>query len=314
MVSTFRWNRVPSYPVLFGLLGVLWGGSFVAIEVGLATVPPLLLAAVRYDVAAVAVVAYALATADRWRPRTRADVLAVATVGGLVVAGYQSLLFLGEQQVSGAVAAIVVSLSPVLTVGIAAAVVPGDGLGTTGYAGVALGFLGVLLVVDPTGGAASLTGLALVFGGAVCFASGSVLLRELDPALPDRSVQAWAMVLGALVLHLGSLARGETVPATWTPEAVGALAYLGVVSGAGAYLLYFELLDRVGASEVNLVAYVEPVVATALSWLLLGHHLDAGALAGFLVIFAGFGLVKHERALRLFRAGARTARRHIDAA
>lgn len=299
--------------MLFGLLGVLWGGSFVAIEVGLEAVPPLLLAGLRYDVAAVVVVSYALATADRWLPRTRADLLAVATVGGLVVAGYQSLLFLGEQQVPGAVAAIVVSLSPVLTAGLAALVVPGDGLRGSQYAGVGLGFLGVLVVVDPAGAGGSLAGGALVFAGTICFASGTVLLRELDPSLPARSVQAWAMVLGAVLLHLGSLARGEAVPSALSPSALAALAYLGVVSGALAYLLYFELLDRVGPAELNLVGYLEPVVAAALSWVLLGHRLDAGTFAGFLVIVAGFALVKHDRTLGLLRAGAHSARTRLVA-
>jgi drug/metabolite transporter (DMT)-like permease len=80
---------------LFCLLALLWGTAFVAIKAGLAYVPPVLFAAVRYDVAAAIMLVYAAAVTDNWRPRTRADWIAVGINGLLVIGAYNALLFVG---------------------------------------------------------------------------------------------------------------------------------------------------------------------------------------------------------------------------
>ena len=101
--------------VLFSLLALSWGGSFVAIEIGLEHVPPLLFAGLRYALAGVIVLGYAAVVTDRLRPVGRAEWLAVIVAGVFVIALYHGLLYIGEQYVSGAIAAVVISLSPVLT-------------------------------------------------------------------------------------------------------------------------------------------------------------------------------------------------------
>lgn len=311
MICRYICSRLQSYSVLFVVLGLLWGGSFVAIEIGLRSFPPLLFAALRYDVAGVVVLGYAMSTTDRWWPATGDDWRAVGVAAVLVVGLYQALLFTGEQYVSGAVAAILVSLSPVLSAGFAAALVPGQALRRGQYLGVALGFLGVVLVVDPLGTSAAPAGVGLVLLAVASFSLGSVLVRPLSPSLPAPSLQAWAMLGGAFLLHTGSALSGEPVPAAPGIEALATLAYLALGAGAGGFLLYFRLLDRVGAAELNLVSYIEPVVATGLSWLLLERTVGPATLLGFLVIFAGFLAVKRRAARALATAGVRHVRRRL---
>jgi probable blue pigment (indigoidine) exporter len=299
MISRPSWRNIPWIPLAFVLVASFWGGSFVAIEVGLHEVPPLLFAAVRYDLAGLVILAYALATTDRWYPRDTEDWTAVAVAAALVIAAYHALLYLGEQYIPGTVAAVVISLAPVLTALFAAGLVPEGGLEPTQYLGIALGFAGVVLVVDPspaTFGSTTGLGVLLVFLSAASFGLGSVLVRPLSPSLPARSLQAWAMLGGAGLLHLASVVRGEpgvTSVVSWSPTALAALAYLALGSGVVAFLLYFELLDRVGAAELNLVGYLEPVVATLASWLVLGHTIAPATVMGFLAILSGFVVVKH---------------------
>jgi drug/metabolite transporter (DMT)-like permease len=289
------WRKRLRYGLLFVALAAIWGGSFVAIDLGLETMPPLTYAGVRYALAGVVVLGYAVATTDRWRPRTRGEVFEVVAVGVLVFAGYHALLYLGEQRVSGGVAAIVVSLTPVLTAAVASAVLPDERVSQADVAGFTLGTVGVAAVALGHGtGTAGLVGVVLVLLGAFSFAVGAVAARPLHGDLPSRTVQGWAMLLGAVVLLTAGYATGESPrPSAWSLRDLATLAYLVLVAGVAGYLLYFYLLDRLGPVEINLVAYLEPVFATAFGWGLFGHALPPLALAGFATIALGFAVVTH---------------------
>lgn len=293
MFARDSWSELPTVGLVFVVLATLWGGSFVAIEAGVAEVPPLLFAALRYDLAGVFVLAWG-ALRGVWLPRTRDDLLAVGLVGTLLIAGYHALLYVGQTTVPGAVAAAVVALVPVLTALFAAVLLEDERLTPAGYGGVALGFLGVVAVSAPGSAGAAPTGVALVLGATVLWALGTVLLRRLSPRLTSGALQGWGMLLGAGTLHAGSLLSGERQALPASPTAVGALAFLVLGSGVVAFLLYFYLLGAVGATEASLVDYAEPVTAAALSWGLFGYVPSTGAVLGFLLVAAGFGLMKHE--------------------
>ncbi|GAB3699209.1 DMT family transporter [Halorubrum pallidum] len=283
----------------FVLLATLWGTSFVAIEAGLHYFPPLLFAGVRYAVAGTIVLAFAVIVSDRFVPRGRDEWLGVAVAGTFVIAAYHGLLYVGELYVSGAVAAVIVSLSPVLTATFAAALLPGERLGPVEIGGFALGIVGVVVIADPVSsglGSSALLGVALAFAGAVAFSLGAVLLRPLRTDLPVAALQGWAMVLGAGQLFVGAGLLGES-PASivWNATTVASLTYLTLLSGVVAFLIYFALLDTVGPAQLHLVGYAEPVVAAVGSWALLGQLIEAEAVLGFLAILAGFlALERHE--------------------
>ncbi|WP_435143544.1 DMT family transporter [Halobaculum sp. P14] len=295
------WRTLPP-AALFAVLALLWGGSFVWIELGLDYFPPLSFAALRYDVAGLLVVAYAATTVERWRPRGR-EWLSVGAAALFVFAGYHGLLFLGVEHVSGAVAATLIGLNPVLTVGFSAVVLRSESLDLTRVAGVLFGFLGVAVVagISPSGFVGTdVAGVLLVLAGAASFAFGSVLSRPLATDLPTRTTQGWAMLGGAAVLHVGGWFRGESVSdVAWTAESIAAFAYLTLLAGAVAYLVYFHLLDVVGPTELNLVGYVEPLVAAGVAWAVLGEVVAPRTVVGFACILVGFAVVKRAELRRL---------------
>jgi len=313
MISDDIWRFVSRTPVLFVLVATLWGGSFVAIEVGLHYFPPLLFAGVRYSIAGAIILGYAAFAADRWRPAGRDEWLSIGVVGAFIIAGHHAFVYLGEMYVSGAIASIVISLSPVMTA-VFAALVLGRQLSTIEVVGFAVGLVGVLIVADfdPTSTAsASAVGVGLVFLSVVCFALGGVLLRPLRTDLPVSSLQGWAMVGGSGALYGVGALRGETFAAVrWTSTAIASLTYLTLLSGVVAFLVYFALLDRVGPTQLNLVGYLEPVMATLFGWVLLGDLIDATAAAGFGTIFLGFALVKRRALVDL--AGSALDRGDVD--
>lgn len=284
---------------LFVLLAALWGASFVATRAALPDVPPVLLAALRFDVAGVLMLGYAAATTDEWYPATRADWYNVAVGGLLFVALHHAFLFAGQRYVTSAVAAVVVALDPVLAAGFAHVLLPRERLSPTGGLGLLVGAVGVAVIADPAPDAlasANGVGVALVGLSAASFALGAVATRRTRTDLPVQSMQAWMMLAGAPMLHLAAVALpGERLAAiTWSPRALAGLAYLAVVAAGVGYLVYFELLDRLGPVEINLVAYVTPGFAAVGGWLLLGEPVGARTVVGFGAVVAGFALVKRE--------------------
>jgi drug/metabolite transporter (DMT)-like permease len=295
----------------FVLLAVLWGGSFVAIEVGLAYFPPLLFAGIRYLLAGVAVLAYAAVVADGWIPTTRREVSSVVVTAVFVIAIYHGFLYVGEQYVPGAIAAVIVSLSPVLTAAVAAVVLPNERVGPVEVGGFLLGIVGVSVVANPSADALVSTqtlGVLLVFCSAVAFAVGAVLLRPLRTEFPVVALQGWGMTLGAVLLFAGAGALGESPgDVSVTPTAIVSLAYLSVLSGVLAFLIYFALLDAVGPTQLHLVGYAEPVTAALASWLVLGHLIEGDALVGFAAILAGFLVLERHSVRRLLAGRGLTA-------
>jgi drug/metabolite transporter (DMT)-like permease len=295
-----RINRpdVPAGIAIVGL-GLLWGVGFPAIDVVVAQLPPLSAAGIRYSASGGIVLLYAGMTTERWFPATMREVLGIVTVGGLMFGGYQAGLYIGTQYISAAIASVITTMSPVIAA-IVAVPVLGESRGFLDIVGFCLGVAGVLALSQPSIKVTTLSltafGVWLVFLGTVLFAVGSIALQVFDENLPMESLQAWAMLVGAGLLFCGAIYRGESVPPldTIPPAALGSLLYITIVSGVGGYLLYFRLVRNVGATETTLVAYLEPVAATAVAVLIFQESFNIMTIAGFVAIVAGFTLVSRD--------------------
>lgn len=279
----------------FVLVTVLFGTSFPAIKFGIERLPPLVLAAARYTLSGALLLGYCAASGLDWRPRTRADGLAIAA-GGVLFIGGTGLTFVGQQYTTSGVAAIIVSLTPVLTVLFAWVLVPAEAPTRRGLAGVVLGFVGVALVVQPTPEGpldAALLGKVAILVATVLVTLGTVLIQRIGHEMGVLPFTGWCMLVGAGVQVSGALAAGESATAVdATLPTLAVVAYLGVVAGAVAFGLYFWLLDRVGVFETNLVTYLSPPVSLVTGWALLAEPIQPLALAGFAVIAAGFLVLK----------------------
>ncbi|MDB9302096.1 DMT family transporter [Halorubrum ezzemoulense] len=281
---------------LLSVSALLFGGTFVAAKAGLAHLPPLFFVAVRFDIGAVVLAAFAATRLSRaeLRPRTVGDVAGIVATGVLVIGLTNALLFVGQQYVTSGVAAVVFSLNPILTPVFAAVLLGEDGLSVRGFVGMGLGLFGVALVADPDPSAllAGGLGVPLLFVAAVTSALGAVLIRRADATLSSTARTVWGVPLAAALSHALSIGAGESVSGLSVPPvAIAALLYVGVFSGAIAYLAYFALIDETDATRANLLFYFVPVVSAVGGWALLGETLSVRSLVGFGVIFAGFLLV-----------------------
>lgn len=290
---------------LFVTLAGLWGLSFPAITVGLDYLPPLLFAASRYDTAAILLLGYAAVARDDWRPTGRNDRLAILGGGLFLVAG-NGLLFIGQQTVPSGVAAILQALVPIATALWALALL-GERLSPVGAVGVALGFLGIGLIVQPDPDhilAGDTLGRLVILGQVASVALGGVIVQRAGPTMDRVGLTGWSMLLGGLVLHAVSIGTGERLsPTILAPTALGAVVYLGVFSTAIAFIIYYTILEERGAFEASLVAYLVPIVATVAGVALLGETIGVLSVAGFVVVFVGFALLKRHAVVDLVGAG-----------
>ncbi|SEO67671.1 Permease of the drug/metabolite transporter (DMT) superfamily [Halogranum amylolyticum] len=303
---------------LFSLLSLVWGSAFVVTKVGLDYLPPALFAAVRFDLAAVLLFGVAAVRDDRLWPRSRGDWRQIATGGALLIGAHHALLFAGQQYVQSAVAAVLLGLIPVVTPALARTISSSERLSPNGVTGVFLGFVGVVVIADPDPSnllSANLLGVGLVLASAVVFAVGAVLTHDGESSLPALALQAWMMVVGAGLLHLTSavLPTESFASAQWTFDAIAALIYLSVVAGAAGFFLYFELLDTIGPIEMSLIEYVIPMFAALAGWAALGETPTVTTAVGFVVIFAGFSLLKFDALRRELRRVYRAVRTERNA-
>jgi drug/metabolite transporter (DMT)-like permease len=277
--------------LLLGLLGLLWGSSFLFIKLAVATIPPLSVAAGR-----LACGALLLWAATRARGiALPADPAAWRRVAGFALAGMVvpfALISWGETRIDSGLTAILMAVIPLGTVLLAHLLQPDERLDAGRLAGVALGLGGILLLVGPAalaGLGRDLAGQLAVLASTLCYALAGNLGRRLAPLGPER-VGAMALICGAVMLAPVALA----VDRPWTaPPSAGsllALLALGTVGTAGGYLVFFRLLGRCGAGFPSFVNFLVPPVGVAWGVLLLGEAPAPDALAALLVILLGVAM------------------------
>lgn len=199
--------------------------------------------------------------------------------------------------IPAAVAGILVGLNPVFATVLSRILLPEEQLGSLGVAGLVLGFVGIALIARPDPSnllTDDIVGKLFVVMAAACLGGGSVLTQLPNDTQPVITLEAWSMTFGAVLLHFAAVVRpGETVAAIeWTGEVLLHLLYLAILSSAVAYFIYFDLLDRLGPIEINLIAYAAAAFGAVFGWLLLNERIDELTIFGFVLIFIGFILVK----------------------
>ena len=284
-------------PVAFVLL---WSTGFVGAKYGLPYADPFTFLAVRLAIASALLIALVALTRSAW-PTSGSHVRHAAVVGLLLHAGYLGGVFYAiSQGFPSGVAAVVVSLQPVLTAALATRVL-GESLVGLQWLGLALGVGGVVLVVAPglASDAGSLPAVG-VLGCLVALATGTAgtlyQKRHGDriPLLAGTAVQYAAAALALLVVA----AATEDMKIRWTGEFVAALAWLVLALSLGAILLLLLMLRRGSAASVSSLFYLVPPATALEAYLLFGERLPPVSLAGVVLAAAGVALVLRPRARR----------------
>ena len=284
--------------LLFGLVA-MWGSSFMFNKLGVATVPPATLVAGRIALGAATLLALVYASGRRLPPPGRVW-LAYAVLGiiGNCVPFY--LIAWGQQVVDSALAGILMAVMPLATLLLAHFLVHGERMTFNRLAGFALGFVGIVFLMEPAaiagiGGAPSLVVAQLaVLCGALCYSANSVLARLLIKSDFLVSAAGTLLISSLLVVPLAL-----AVDSPWTAHpsftSISAIVWLGIGPTGIATILYFRLISSAGPTFMSLVNYLSPAVAVFLGVTLLGEKPGAAAYAGLVLILLGIALSQWRR-------------------
>jgi drug/metabolite transporter (DMT)-like permease len=283
---------------------IVWGSTYLAIRVVVETIPPLLSAGVRFGVAGLVLVAVlALQRGFAAVRPTRAQLGGAALVG-LLLPGANAVVSVAEQEVPSSIAALLIASVPLWVILLRAG--SGDRVSLRGAASVLVGFAGVALLVRPgeQSGDATMLGLLACVGAALMWASGSFASPRLALPRDPLSSVGWQMLLGGLAIVAVGLAIGEGGDVdvdAFSARSLLALAYLIVFGSWVAYTAYAWLLQNAPISKVSTYAYVNPVVAIFLGWLILDEVVTSTTLVGAAIIVASVALVVRTESTRRAR-------------
>jgi drug/metabolite transporter (DMT)-like permease len=290
----------PAWKLWAGLWTVylVWGSTYLAIAVMVETMPPLLGAGARFVVAG-AVMLAVLALRRRVRA-ARGQLLSALLVGTLLM-GANAVVTVAEQEVPSGLAALLIASIPLWVIVMRR--VAGERVSRRSAGAVLLGFAGVALLLKPgeQSGEATLLGLGACVFAAVMWAGGSFASPRVRlPADPLVST-GWQMLLGGLVCLVAGLAAGEARdvdPAAFSVRSVVAFAYLVAFGSWAAFTAYAWLLQSAPISKVSTYAYVNPVVAIVLGWLVLDEVITPVTLVGAAIIVLSVALVVRTESAR----------------
>ena len=300
-MPTHASRAVDRGPLWLGMLVLylVWGSTYLGIAIAVETIPPFLMAAVRFSLAGLALGLWSVARAGGGSVLpTRREWRDSAIVGGLLLGGGMGMVAWGEQTIPSGIAALLVALMPVWVAVLGRAFL-GERLPWVAALGVVIGFAGVGILVGPTilGETGSLEpfGLVAIILSPISWTAGS-LFASHRAVLPRHALIATSaqMLAGSLVLLLLSLGTGEfgrlDLPAI-SADSMIALAYLTIVGSLLAFTVYGWLLRVAPLPLIATYAYINPVVAVILGALFRSEPIDGRTLVAGAVIVAAVALI-----------------------
>jgi len=284
--------------LLMGLaFAVMWSSAFTSARIIVAAAPPLTALCLRFLVSGLLGVLIARALGQSWH-LTPAQWRATIVFGICQNALYLGLNFVAMQTIEAGLAAIIASTMPLL-VGLAGWVIFGERIGPLGQIGLVAGVIGVTIIMGARlRGGVDLYGLSLCVVGVIALTLATLTVRGATSGGHFLMIVGLQMLVGSAALGVVAAAV-ETVVIDWSWTLVAAFAYTTLVPGLAATLVWFLLVNRIGAIKAATFHFLNPFLGVAIAALILGESLSAQDLIGVAVIMGGILAVQMSRQKRV---------------
>lgn len=285
----------------FALLGLVWGTSFLWIKIALREVGPFTLVAYRLLFGLIGLLVV-MAITRRSFPRDRRTIGLYFILSFFATALPFVLISWGETRIASGLASILNGTLPLFTIVIAHFWLHDEKITMQRLLGLITGFVGVVILMSRDLGAegigGSLLGQLAVLAAAASYAIGATFtrkyLRGQQPVVQSTMTLLFAdLMMWGPALTLEAPFKIPTLPMTWI-----ALVWLGLLGSCLAYLLYFYLINAVGATRAVVVTYIFPVIGLVLGIIFLNESLDWRLVVGSLLVVAGIAVINVKYRLR----------------
>lgn len=291
--------------VNFWLLGFIWGSSYLFIRIGVEQLPPFQLVFIRTAIAAVGLNIVLLVRGKRL-PTDRRSIMDLLFLGIFNTVFPFTLITWGEIRIESSLASVLQGTAALFTLVLAHFAFVDERITPRKIAGLAVGFLGVVILASRSGGETvagtdpswHLFGQLAILAASFCYATGGVFGRKvmqsrLEPIVTAAGAMTVAAITTGIIAHaVPSLAGGAPVALDQlTPRVLGSVLILGFFNTFGAYLIFYSLVATLGAARTSMVTYIIPAVGLVLGAIFLGEAVDSRLILGAALIIGSIAIV-----------------------
>jgi drug/metabolite transporter (DMT)-like permease len=283
---------------------IIWGSTYLGIELAGETMPGTFGAGVRFTIAGLLMLAFVVWRRGRAALRIRRAELASAAVVGLLLPGANSLLFITEQKVPIGLTSLIIASVPLWVLLLRLAVRERPDL--VASLGLVVGFAGIVVLVQPGGDSGPLGYLLITVAAAFMWALGSFLSPRIPVPRDALVATGYEMLAGGVVLAaigLATTSPSELDPTSWSGRSIFGLVYLILFGSIVGYTAYAWLLANAPIAQVSTYAYVNPVVAIALGVIVLDESITVQIVAGAMLILVAVAIVVRRESAIALEAG-----------
>ena len=299
----------------FIVVCVVWGTTYLGIRIAIETIPPLAMVAIRFTIAGAVMLAFARFRGERI-PTDGRTLFNLGVVGFLMVGVGNLAVVWAEQWVPSGMAALLVATAPFWMVILELFHHNGERPDLRTTLGMLIGFVGVALLVTPKGAGGAfdahfILGALAMQLGSIGWQLGSIRSKYYLKDVPLLASASLQMLIGGLIVAVVSIAIGEPARFAVNPRTLGALIYLTIFGSILAYSAYVYALAHMRTAQMSLYAYVNPVIAVIVGWLVLREQLTWVSIVAMLVILGGVAMVQSANMARK-RAAVVVVRQDVE--
>lgn len=280
----------------FGLVYLFWGSTFLAIRIAVQHMPPAVMTASRFLLSGALMLGWCALRGARIKV-DGGNLLRLLLLGSLLLVGGNTVVAWSEQWVPSGLTALVLAITPLWVAVIESWILKGDRLSRRGLLGLGLGIAGIVVLLWPeiragwSIGRQELIAAATLNVAAISWATGSILSRRWTLPVDNFAASGWEMFLAGAVNFFLAMAARDFPKTHWSGRGFGAVFYLVIAGSLIGFTAYTWLLEHVPTAKVATYAYVNPVVAVFLGWLLLHERIDGYIWTGMVIIVISVALV-----------------------
>ena len=280
------------------ILCLIWGTTWIFIKIGLADLPPITFAAARFTLA-VLILIPVIWVRGLPLPRTAREWKLIALTGFLQFSFNYSTVFWAEQYITSGLAAVLQAMITVFGLLLAWIFLPAERITPLKIFAVIVGIIGVAVIFAEQlriENMMAFVGCAAIVAGAYAAAQASILIKARGSSLHPASLVCAQMLCGLPAILLYSFAaEGNPFSFNWTWSAVGCVLYLTLLGTIAAFWLYYWLLSRIESTKAMMISLVTPLIAVLIGAIFLGERLPPQTLAGGILIISSVGLIAFRR-------------------